>query len=185
MFEAMLKEAEQKMDKAVQSVEHDLATLRSGRASTSIIDGLQVDAYGTKTPIKQLGNISTPDAATILIQPWDQGVLGAIEKAIHGANVGLTPNNDGKVIRLNVPQLTEDARKGIVKKAHEMAEHGRVSIRNIRRGVNDEMKKAEKAHKISEDECKRFLDGNQKKTDAHIKKIDEILARKEAEIMKV
>ncbi|MBI3735775.1 ribosome recycling factor [Candidatus Sumerlaeota bacterium] len=185
MFDTLLKDADHKMDKAIETLERDLTTLRTGRASIQIVDGVKANAYGTETPLQQLATINTPDAATIAIQPWDVSLLSAIEKAIHAANLGLTPSNDGKVIRLRVPQLTEESRKGIVKKGHEMAEHARVAERNVRRHVNDEFKKAEKDHKITEDECKRQIETIQKKTDAHIKRIDEMLTKKEKEIMHV
>jgi ribosome recycling factor len=185
MLDELFRDTEEKMDKAVEAVERELQGLRSGRASTDQVQGVIVHAYGTDTPLSQLATISTPDAATILIQPWDMSQLAAVEKGIHAANIGLTPNNDGKVIRLNVPPMTEEKRKEIVKKAHDVAEHGRVSVRNIRRHANDEIKKTEKNHEISEDDRKRCIDKVQAKTDTHIKKIDELLARKEQEVMHV
>ncbi len=185
MLDALLKEADEKMDKAIEALERDLATLRTGRASTQALDGIRAVAYGSETPLQQLATITTPDASTIAIQPWDVSILPAIEKAIQGANLGLTPSNDGKIIRLRVPTLTEETRKGIVKKGHEMAEKARVSIRNVRHHVNDEIKKSEKKLALPEDELKRKLDQVQKKTDAHVKKIDEMLAKKEKEIMHV
>lgn len=185
MLEELFRETEDKMNKAVEAVERDLQSLRTGRASTEILNGITAHAYGADTPLNQLATINTPDAATILIQPWDMNNLAPIEKAIHAANIGLTPNNDGKVIRLNIPPMTEEKRKEIVKKGHDMAEHGRVAIRNIRRHTNDEIKKTEKNHEISEDDRKRYLDKVQAKTDAHIKTIDGLLARKEQEVMHV
>lgn len=185
MLEELFRETEDKMDKAVEATEREFQSLRTGRASTDLLSGVTAHAYGADTPLNQLATISTPDASTILIQPWDMGQLPAVEKAIYAANLGLTPNNDGKVIRLNIPPMTEEKRKEIVKKAHDMAEHGRIAIRNIRRQANDEIKKTEKNHEISEDDRKRYLDKVQAKTDAHIKKIDELLARKEQEVMHV
>lgn len=185
MLEALFRETEDKMDKAVEATEREFQSLRTGRASTDVVAGVTAQAYGADTPLNQLATISTPDAATILIQPWDMSQLAAVERAIHAANLGLTPNNDGKVIRLNIPPMTEEKRKEIVKKAHDMAEQGRIAIRNIRRHANDEIKKTEKNHEISEDDRKRYLDKVQAKTDAHTRKIDELLARKEQEVMHV
>lgn len=185
MLEALFKETEDKMDKAVEATEREFHSLRTGRASAELVQGVVAHAYGVDTPLNQLATISTPDAATILIQPWDMNNLAAVEKAIYAANIGLTPNNDGKVIRLNMPPMTEEKRKELVKKAHDMAEHGRIAIRNIRRHANDEIKKTEKNHAISEDDRKRFMDKVQTRTDAHIKKIDGLLARKEQEVMHV
>lgn len=185
MMEAIIKEANEKMNKAINVVEHELGALRSGRASVHLIDGIKANVYGTETPINQLGTVTTPDGSTIMIQPWDKGVLAAIEKAILQANIGLTPNNDGKVIRLNVPALTQDTRKEMVKRAHAAAEEGRVAIRNVRRHINDQIKKGEKDHEITEDESKKLQEQIQKKTDEHIKKVDDMLAAKEKEIMTV
>lgn len=185
MLANLLKDAEDKMNKAFEAVEKDLKTLRTGRATTNMLDGVKVHAYGTDTPAASLATITAPDAGTILIQPWDASLLSAFEKAINQANLGMTPNNDGKVIRLNVPQLNEERRKEIVKQAHAMAEHGRVAVRNVRRHANDEIKKSEKDHSITEDDRKRLTDQVQKKTDDFIKKIDAALKKKEDEIMKV
>jgi len=185
MLEDLFKDAEAKMDKAVNSVDHELQTLRTGRASVDSVDGVTVSAYGSDTPLNQVATVSTPDAATILVQPWDQGLLASVEKGLLAANLGMTPNNDGKIIRLNVPPMTEESRKLMVKKGHDLAEHGRIAVRNVRRHSNDEIKKNEKNHDISEDERKRFLDRMQKITDAHTKKIDELLQKKEKEIMHV
>ena len=185
MPEALTKEADDKMDKAVRVVEHELGALRTGRASASLVQGVSVAVYGTQTPLPQIATISTPDGSTIMIQPWDKTILGAVEKAILQANVGLTPNNDGKVIRLNVPPLTQETRKEMVKKSHVIAEEGRVAVRNIRRHVNDEIKKKEKEKALTEDEMKKLLEQVQKKTDEHTKKIDAHLAAKEKEIMTV
>ena len=185
MLEEVLLEADDKMDKAIKVVEHELNSLRTGRASVHLLDGIKVQAYGTETPLNQLSNINTPDGSTIAIQPWDVGTLGAVEKAILSANLGLTPSNDGKIIRLNIPPLTEQTRKEIVKRAHSIAEEGRVAVRNIRRHSNDEIKKAEKKHEVPEDEGKRLHDQVQKETDEHVKKIDQFLVDKEKEIMSI
>ena len=185
MLEDLIKETREKMDKAAQVVDHELGTLRTGRASLHMLDGILVNMYGTESPINQLATVSTPDASTISIQPWDKNALGPIEKAILQANIGITPNNDGKLIRLNVPPLTEETRKELVRKAHHIAEEGRVAVRNIRRHTNDEIKKHEKSHEIAEDDCRRLLDEVQKKTDEHTKIIDEHMSAKEKEIMTV
>ncbi len=185
MIDELAREADAKMDKTVETVDRDLKSLRTGRASASVLDGVVAMAYGTETPLNQLATVSTPDASTVQIQPWDASIINVIEKAILSANLGMTPSNDGKIIRLRVPQLTQETRKEIVKKAHDLCEHGRVAIRNVRRHVNDEIKKMEKDHKLTEDESKRHLDQIQKKTDQHIKRIDDVLAKKEAEIMHV
>lgn len=179
------KETQEKMQKAVEAVEHEFTSLRTGRASVALVDGLQVVAYGTNMPIKQLASIATPDSRTILITPFDKAVMGAMEKAILAANLGLTPNNDGKAIRLNIPPLTEERRKELVKLAKKMAEDGRVSVRNIRRHSNEEIKKTEKSHEISEDDRDKATQKVQEMTDKFIKEVDEALARKEKEIMEV
>lgn len=185
MLDDLMKDAQSKMDKAIEAFDRDLKTLRTGRATTSVLDNIRVPAYGSESPIQQIANVTTPDASTIVIQPWDPSVMAAIEKAIKGANIGLTPTNDGKIIRLSMPQLTQEKRKEIVKQAHALAEHARVAIRNVRRHVNDEIKAKEKKLAIPEDDKKKMLDNVQKKTDEHVKKVDAMLAKKEAEIMKV
>jgi ribosome recycling factor len=179
------KSAQEKMQKAVESVDHDFSSLRTGRASVALVDSLQVEAYGSKAPLKQLGTISTPDARSIVIQPFDKSTVSAIEKALLGANLGMTPNSDGKVIRLNIPPLTEDRRKELVKVAKKMAEDGRISIRNIRRHANDEVKKTEKSHEIAEDEREKANKQIQELTDKHVKEVDDLLARKEKDVMEV
>jgi ribosome recycling factor len=185
MLEAMLKEGEAHMNKAIEAVKHGLDSLRTGRASTRLLDGVHVPLYGTDNPINQIATVSTPDAHSIMIQPWDKGALGAIEKAILQANLGLTPGNDGQVIRLNIPPMTEQTRKDMVKRAHALAEEGRVATRNVRRHLNDDVKKIEKNKEIPEDDAKKATEKVQKATDATIAKIDALLAAKEKEIMTV
>ena len=185
MLDALFKELEQKMDKAVESLDHELLALRTGRASTAMVEGVSVPAYGGDSPLNQVATINTPDASTIAVQPWDPTLMAAIEKALLAANLGMTPNNDGKIIRLNVPALTEETRKEMVRKAHHLAENGRIAVRGVRRHANDEIKKNEKSHEIGEDEMKRFLDRVQKRTDEHVKRIDEHMDKKEKEIMEV
>jgi ribosome recycling factor len=185
MLDALIKDSEQKMNKAAEHVDHELDGLRTGRASIHVLDGILIPIYGTDNPINQIATVSTPDGSTIAIQPWDKGAVGAIEKAILAANIGLTPSNDGKIIRLHIPPMTEETRKDAVKRAHTIAEDGRIAIRNVRRHVNDEIKKAEKAKDASEDDAKKLQSRIQKITDDHIKIIDGHAAKKEAEIMKV
>lgn len=185
MLKEAFREAQAKMGAAIQAVEHEFSTIRTGRASLALLDQVTVDAYGSKLPLKQVSTLSIPDPRTIIIQPWDKNVTPAVEKAILAANLGLTPINDGKVIRINVPPLTEERRTELVKVAKHMAEEGRVSIRNIRRHTNDEIKRLEKDHKISEDECYKALDKIQQFTDEYIEKIDKVLKAKEEEILEV
>lgn len=184
-LDKIYKEAQDKMHKAVEAVDREFNTLRTGRASLALVDGVQVDAYGTKMPLKQVATLSTPDAKTILIQPFDKGQMQAIEKAIQAANLGLTPNNDGKVIRLGIPPLTEERRKDLTKVSKKMAEDGRIAVRNIRRHANDEIKKIQKEHEIGEDDEKRAHAKLQEVTDKNIGEIDQLLERKNQEIMEV
>ena len=182
---SIMKEMQEKMQKAVESVEHEFSSLRTGRASIALVDSIPVTAYGSTLPMKQVAQINTPDARSSAITPFDKSQLAAIEKAILAANVGLTPNNDGKVIRLGIPPLTEERRKDLVKMAKKMAEDGRISVRNIRRHANDEIKKTEKAHEIAEDEMTRSTHKVQEITDKFVKEIDELLAAKEKDVMEV
>jgi ribosome recycling factor len=173
------------MQKAVESVLRSFNTIRTGRASTSLLDRITIDYYGTPTPLKSLANIGTPDSTTLTIQPFDRSSMGAIEKAISLSDIGLTPNNDGSTIRLNIPQLTGERRKEFVKQAGKYAEEGKVSVRNIRRDAIDNVKKQEKAGEISEDESKDLQDKIQKLTDKYGAKVDRVLAEKEKEITTV
>ncbi|HUJ17942.1 MAG TPA: ribosome recycling factor [Nitrospirota bacterium] len=187
MVNELKKKAEDKMNKALDVLRRELATLRTGRASLGILDGITVDYYGTPTHLSQVANMAVPDPRQITIQPWEAKMLGEIEKAILKSDVGLTPSNDGKIIRLTIPPLTEERRQQIVKHAKKLAEDCRVAIRNIRRDVNDEIRKKSKdkdAH-VSEDATKKLQDEIQKTTDSYIKKIDELLEHKEKEIMTV
>lgn len=180
-----LSEAESTMQKTVEATQRAFNTIRTGRANASLLDKVLVDYYGSPTPLKSLANISTPDATTIMIQPYDKGSLNIIEKAISLSDVGLTPNNDGSIIRLNIPPLTSDRRKEFVKLAAKYAEEGRVAIRNIRRDAIDAIRKQEKASEISEDESKGLQDDLQKLTNKYTAKIDELLAEKEKDISTV
>jgi ribosome recycling factor len=180
-----LAEAESTMQKTVESTQRAFNTIRTGRANASLLDKVQVEYYGIPTPLKSLANISTPDSSTILIQPYDKGSLNIIEKAISMSDVGLTPSNDGVVIRLNIPPLTSDRRKEFVKLAAKYAEEGRVAIRNIRRDAIESIRKQEKSSEISEDEARDQQDKLQKLTNKYTTKIDELLTDKEKDISTV
>jgi ribosome recycling factor len=181
----MIADAKQRMDVSVETVRRELSGMRTGRASVSMLDAIRVDYYGTPTPLNQVGNLSTPDPTLITISPWDPKLLPLIEKAIRTSDLDLNPQNDGKIIRIPVPQLTEERRKTLVKHAHKHAEEGRVAIRNVRRDTNEHLKKLLKDHKVSEDEEKHAVAEVQKLTDLHIDKIGEILKKKEAEMLEV
>jgi ribosome recycling factor len=183
--EQLIADAKQRMHATLESVRKELAAMRTGRASLSMLDNVRVDYYGTPTPLNQVGNLSTPDPTLIQVQPWDAKLLGAIEKAIRQSDLDLNPQNDGKIIRIPIPQLNEERRKLLVKNAHKHAEEGRVAIRNVRRDVNDHLKKLMKDHEVSEDDEKRAVADVQKMTDQHIAEIDGILKKKETEIMAV
>ncbi len=176
---------EQNNATSLKSLKEHLGKVRTGRANVSLLDGVMVDYYGTPTPIKQVANLSTPDARTIQVQAWESGILSSIEKAIIGANLGLTPMNDGKLIRVPVPALNEERRKDLVKQCKKMAEEGKVAVRNHRREANETLKKQEKDKLISEDEAKRGEVEIQKKTDSAIAEVDKILADKEKEILTI
>ncbi len=178
-------DTEEKMKKSLEAVRSELAKVRSGRATTTLLDGIKVDYYGTPTPLNQVGNVSAPEARLLTIQPWDKNLIQPIEKAIQMADLGLNPANDGTLIRIPIPALNEERRKELVKLTKKYAEDGRVAIRNIRRDANEHIKKAEKSHEVSEDDSKHAHDKIQKMTDAYIKKIDDMVALKEKEIMEV
>jgi len=170
---------------AIKSLKEHLGKVRTGRANVSQLDGVMVDYYGTPTPIKQVANLSTPDARTIQVQAWESGILASVEKAIIGANLGLTPMNDGKLIRVPVPPLTEERRKDLVKQCKKMGEDAKIAIRNNRRDANESLKKLEKDKAMSEDEGKRAQEEVQKKTDVSIAEVDKILVEKEKEILTI
>lgn len=174
-----------RMDKAVHDFQTQITALRTGRASVHMLDNVRVDYYGTPTPINQLAQVNSPDATSIVIQPWDPGVIKEIENALRTSDNGFNPSNDGKVIRIPVPPMTEERRKDVVKHLNKVLEEHRTAIRNIRRDGNDAIKKAAKDKQISEDEEKRSLDEIQKLTDEEIKRIEELARKKEAEIMQV
>ncbi len=185
MSNETLAAAERKMARAVEAMERDFQGLRTGRASTSLVERLVVEYYGTPTPLNQLAGISVPEAHQIVIQPWDRGVLGAIEKAIQKSDIGLVPNVDGAVVRLNIPPLTEERRREIVKSVHRRMEEARVEIRNIRRESNDALRKEERDGELGSDAAHREIDSLQKVTDRFIAEVDQAGSQKEHEVMEV
>lgn len=180
-----LKDCRERMDKAVQSLENDFSKLRTGRASISLVEDLNVEYYGTPTPLNQLASLSTPDSRTIAIQPWDRNAFANIEKAIIKSDLGLNPVNDGKLIRINIPALTEERRKDMVKMAKKMAEDAKIVIRNIRRDENDALKKKKNDKDLTEDEMHKGQEEVQKITDEFVEKIQDVLEQKEKEIMEI
>jgi len=174
-----------RMEKAISDMQHEMAAIRTGRASLGILDHIRVDYYGTPTPLNQVANLHVPEPSLITIQPWDVSQIGPIEKAIRTSDLGLNPANDGKIIRLPIPPLTEERRKEIVKKVHVGSEHHRVSVRNVRRDGNEAIKKLLKDKKITEDEDKKAHDEIQKMTDAYMGKIDSAVKTKEKEILEI
>jgi len=181
----VFREIESRMVGAVDAFQGELVTLRTGRASLAVVDGITVDYYGAQTPLNQVAALSVPDPTTITIAPWEPSVLAEVEKALLRSNIGLTPNNDGKVVRLNIPPLTEERRKELAKVAHTVAEETRNELRQIRRDGNDQIKSLEKDKEISEDQMHDGQDQIQKLTDAYVEKVNTILKRKEEEIMEV
>ena len=180
-----LPEVEEQMKNSVDATQRAFNTIRTGRANASLLDRINVDYYGSPTPLKSLANINTPDASTITIQPYDPSSVSLIEKAIQMSDLGLNPSNDGSVVRLNIPPLTSDRRKDLVKMASKMAEEGKVGVRNARRDGIDAVRKQEKAKDISEDESRDLQDSIQKLTDKYVKEVETVLAKKENDIMTV
>jgi len=181
----VLREFENRMSTTVEAFRGELARLRTGRASLALLDGVTVDYYGSQTPLNQVASLTVPDPTTIAIAPWEPKVLADIEKALLKSNLGLTPTNDGKVVRLNIPALTEERRRDLVKLAHDFAEQARNSVRQIRRDGNDRIKTMEKEKEISEDQMHDGQESIQKLTDSYVGKINEVLSHKEKEIMEV
>src|SRR5713101_402990 len=177
--------AKTRMEKAVDDFRRDLATLRTGRANASLLDGIRVDYHGTPMPVNQLGTLTVPDATMIVVSPWDPSVVPLIDKAIRISDLGLNPTNDGKVVRVPIPSLTEERRKDIVKHLHKVLENHRTAVRNVRRDLKEAIEKLEKEKKISEDEMKRALDELEKLTHSETKKIEDLCAVKEKEILEV
>ncbi len=185
MSKEILQSSKEKMEKAEQALVRTLGQIRAGRANASILDRVQVEYYGAPTPLNQMASISIPEARMLLITPFDKNIIGDIEKALLKSDLGLTPNNDGSVLRLTIPQLTEERRLELAKEVKKEAEEAKVAVRNVRRDANDELKKIEKAGDITEDDLRGYTDDVQKLTDASIKNIDEIAKNKEAEILEV
>ena len=177
--------AKTRMEKSVTDLQHEMSSIRTGRASVSILDNIRIDYYGTPTPLNQVANLHVPEPSLITVQPWDTSQIGPIEKAIRSSDLGLNPANDGKLIRIPIPPLTEERRKDLVKRLHQMAEHHRVAIRNIRRDANEHVKKLLKDKRVTEDDEKRALDELQKMTDSHTEKLDGAARTKEKELMAV
>ncbi len=185
MSSDVIEQLQEKMESSVDALKRELVKIRTGRASISLLDGISVDAYGSMMPLNQVGTLTIPESRMIAIQPWDPQMLPLIEKAILSSDLGLTPANDGKVIRLTIPQLTEERRKEFVKQVKKVSEDFKVAVRNVRREANDTLKSMKKDKEISEDDMFRLQDDAQKATDSFIKQIDEISAGKEKEIMEV
>ncbi len=185
MIPEIIKDTEHRMTRTVEAAQHDFSTIRTGRANPLILEGVQVDCYGSKMPINQLATISAPEPRLLVIAPWDKSTIPAIEKAITNSDVGMTPQNDGNVVRLNVPYLTEERRKEMIKMLHKKAEEHKVAVRNVRRDANEQLKDLEKKHEISEDNNKRGQEQVQKLTDKYIEQIDKLSQTKEAELMEV
>jgi len=185
MLDDILKTAEHRMGRAVDVLGNDLQSVRTGRASASLLDRIQVDYYGSPTPLNGVASITAPEPRMVLVQPWDRGMLGAIEKAIQKSDLGINPNNDGQVIRLVLPQLTEERRKDLVKQVHHRSEEARVAVRNIRRDSLDQLRKAEKDGGISAEDERRAQDRLQKLTDQYIRRVEEVSKKKETEVMEV
>jgi len=183
--EAIISEFKKRVERTLEDLRRELSKVRTGRASTSMLDGIQVESYGTKMPLNAVATISVADARTIVLKPFDKSQLGAIEKAILESDLGITPQNDGSVVRLAFPPLTEERRKEIAKQVRKRGEDYKIAIRNARRDANDDIKKLAKEGGVSDDEEKRLLDQVQKETDAGVAKVDDIVARKEKEIMEI
>ena len=184
-MEALVKDTSARMERSIEAFRKELGKVRTGRASFSLLDGVKVDYYGTPTPLQQVGTLSVPESRLITVTPWDTKMIGPIEKAIQGSGLGLNPSSDGKTVRIPIPPLTEERRKELAKVVRKMAEDARVAVRNVRREAIEKMKEREKKKEFSEDVVKRGQERIQKETDAHVKKIDEILKSKEQEILEV
>jgi ribosome recycling factor len=184
-MEALVKDTSARMERSIEAFRKELGKVRTGRASFSLLDGVKVDYYGTPTPLQQVGTLSVPESRLITVTPWDTKMIGPIEKAIQGSGLGLNPSSDGKTVRIPIPPLTEERRKELAKVVRKMGEDARVAVRNVRREAIEKLKEREKKKEISEDVVKRGQERIQKETDAHVKKIDEILKSKEQEILEV
>jgi ribosome recycling factor len=185
MEQELKRKINERMTSAIDALKKEFASIRTGRASLALLDGIMVSYYGSLTPLQQLASLGIPESRQIAIQPWDQKIIPDIEKAIMKSDLGITPMNDGRTIRIHIPPLTEERRKQLVKVVKKKAEEAKIAIRNVRRDTNEEIKKLEKEKHVSEDDVKRYQDDIQKITDSHIAKVDEILSHKEKEIMEV
>ncbi len=185
MIDEIKSKLDETMSKSIKSLQTQLSKVRTGRASANVLDGVMVDYYGSPTPVKQVGQISTPEARLLQIQPFDKSIISEIEKSIINANLGLNPSNDGNLIRIQFPALTEDKRKDLVKEVKKLGEDAKIAIRNARRDQNDLVKKAEKAKEITEDDVKKFSDEIQKVTDKFVKEVDSVISVKEKELLTV
>jgi ribosome recycling factor len=185
MSDEIFNDCETKMDNAIDALQRELGKLRVGKATPALLDGVLVEAYGSRTPINQVGTVGAPEPRLLVVQPWDKSIIGAIEKAIRASDLGLNPASDGQVVRVPIPPLTEERRKELVKIAKNYAEESRVEVRNHRRDANDQLKKSQKAGDLTEDDEKRSLSRVQELTDKYIKNIDDILAQKEKEILEI
>jgi ribosome recycling factor len=182
-LKSLFAEVNKRIDAALERVKHELAGVRTGRASVTILDSVHVDAYGSRMPLNQLAGLSVPEPSLIVAQPFDPSQLGAIEKAIRASDLGLNPSNDGKVVRIPIPALTDERRKELSRHVHRLAEEGRNAVRQVRRDANDRLKKLLKDHKVSEDDEKKGLDEVQRLTDGHVKQIDDAQKKKDAELL--
>ena len=185
MIQDVIKDVQHRMHGALEALHREFKSLRTGRANAGMLDGITVDYYGTPTPLAQVANLKVPESSLIVAEPWDKAMVAAIEKAIRNSDLGFNPASDGKVVRIPIPQLTEDRRKELVKRAHHVAEEARTAVRQVRRDGNEKLKKMLKAHEISEDDEKRALDEIQKMTDKHIDEVGTVLKHKETDIMAV
>jgi ribosome recycling factor len=185
MLKEVLKNTEESMAAAIEHLQHDLSGIRTGKANPALLDSIRVDYFGQQVPLKQVASIAVPDPRLITIQPWDKSVVPEIEKAILGSELGLNPQNDGTIIRLPIPQLTEERRKDLVKAVKRLGEDAKVSLRNIRRNVNEDIKKLEKSHDIGEDEMHSNQEEIQKLTDSYVKQVDEVINAKEKDVLEI
>ena len=177
--------ARERMDKSIAAVQREFGAVRSGKATPALLDTVRVEAYGSRMPLNQVASVSAPEPRLLIVQPWDKSLLSEVEKGIQNADLGLNPSNDGNVVRVPIPALTEERRKDLVRMLHKLAEEGRVAVRQVRQDANKDIKQRQAKHELSEDEARREMDEVQKLTDAHIKKIDDLLAHKEEEVMEV
>lgn len=185
MPDTILFDAEERMEKAVESLRHELAMIRTGRASSRVLDRISIDYYGAPTPINQMSAVTIPEARLLVVKPYDKSMIKAVERAILESNLGITPSNDGQVIRIAFPQLTEERRKELAKTVHKYGEEAKVAVRNIRRDANDQLKKIEKDSKITEDDLKGYIEDVQELTNNYVKKVEEVVDEKEKDIINV